>query len=607
MATIKGLTQDPRSGIFYLRRKIPEPLRPAFNCGEFYKVSLGTADRREAEKKFHIANGEYEKKLATFREALKRDGGGALSPEEAQALVERCLTQRAANGFATGGTQVAFILRDLDDLVADLSGERVPSAQSMSAEDWSAYRKSVAGSDEDDEFSPEALARIEADHAARHRPAGTLWFDYHTRVPRRRWRPLLTDAVAAMKRKVGLAEGTLPGIDEPLADALAIALSSPEVRQQLPQVRSMRRRANENRARPDMKLGTVVAAWKKSRSPTPKAIAAADKAVADFTSFIGDIGIGEISATDCFDFRDAVSAMPASMSRAHRKLAFVDQYALYGSREDLARVKPASVKKYLGAIQALLGYAFQEQFVPANVAAGIKVEGYTKRSGRRSFTRDELAKLFAAPLFTAPWTQAHSKSSVSDTTMRWLFLLALFTGGRIEELGQVLLPDVRQEGGIWYIDVDDYIDGVAADETKRVKTDSSVRLLPLHPKLIALGFIDHVEALRATGAAKLFPDLKADALLVQTKEASRRAARIIDQAVSKDPRLVFHSFRHTFKDLCRDADIPVDAHDQLTGHAPANEGGRYGLGRAVKKLDQHLRRITLDDIDWAAIEAASKG
>ncbi len=75
--------------------------------------------------------------------------------------------------------------------------------------------------------------------------------------------------------------------------------------------------------------------------------------------------------------------------------------------------------------------------------------------------------------------------------------------------------------------------------------------------------------------------------------------------MSVDPRLVFYSFRHTFKDLCRDADIPVDVHDQLTGHAPANRGGSYGLGRAVAQLAKHLSKIDLAMIDWTSIEVAA--
>ena len=232
MTKIKGLWEDPRSGIFYLRRKVPEALRPLFNCGELYKVTLRTSDRREAEKQLAIENGEFEKKVAAFRETLKNQGGGALSPDEAKALVERHLTRRSGTGFASGGLDVAFILRELDDAVADLAGERLPTAQSMSPEDWIAYRKRVAGSDTDDELSDETIARLEAELAIRHRPMGERWFDYQQRTPRRRWRPLLAEQVATLKRQIGLSEGNVPGIDEPLADAIAAALASPAVRDQ---------------------------------------------------------------------------------------------------------------------------------------------------------------------------------------------------------------------------------------------------------------------------------------------------------------------------------------------------------------------------------------
>ena len=267
MAKPKGLWRDPRTDIYYLRRRIPDALKPAFACGDFHKVSLGTADLREAERKLAIANGEFEKKVATFRETLKNDGGGALSAEEAQALVERHFTRRSSNGFASGGLDTAFILRELDDAVADLAGERLPTAQSMSAEDWIAYRKRVAGSDTDDELSDEAIARLEAEIAISHRDTGERWFEYQRRTPRRRWRPLLTEQVTALKRQIGLAEGNVPGIDEPLADAIATVLASPEVRAQTPRAQSLRRRPNASRARPDMKLRDLAAEWKAKRKP----------------------------------------------------------------------------------------------------------------------------------------------------------------------------------------------------------------------------------------------------------------------------------------------------------------------------------------------------
>ena len=610
MAKIRYLHSPPGRDDLYFRRKVPAELQALFGCGEFYKVPLGTKDARAAGPLLAIANGEYEKKAALFRETLKDGAAGALSPDEASALVDRHLLARSPGGFASGGLEATFLLMELDRAVDDLAGRHLPTAQSMSAEDWSAYRRRVSGSDEDDESSPETLARLEAEHALRHRTPGEAWLDYQGRVPRRRWRPLLTEPLAALKRRLGLAEGMVPGIDEPLADALAAALRSAEVHQQLPQAPSARRREQAGRAAPDMKLGALLARWRAARMPTPKAIVAFEKAVACFTSYVGDIGIGEITADDCFEYRDAQAVMPASMSRPERALPFAELVARYERRVDVKRVTPASVKKYLGAIQALLGFAFQERFIPANVAAGIRVEGYGKKSERRPFTRKELARLFAAPLFTSSWSKSTTRASVSDGTLRWLFLLGLCTGGRIEELGQILVSDVKRAEGVWYIDVTAHVDADASDDaaelTKRTKNASSVRVVPLHPRLLELGFVAHVEGLRARNVAKLFGDLRPDSLSVQTKEASRLAARVIDKAVSTDPRIVFHSFRHTFKDLCRDADLPKEVHDQLTGHAPADVGGGYGLGRAVTNLARHLGRIDLDCIDWAAILAASR-
>ena len=603
--TPKGLWRDPRSGIFYLRRRIPLPLQSAFACGQLYKVSLGTADQRDAERKLAIANGEYEQKCEQFRDALANGVPGSFTSDEARVLVDRLLTTRSSTGFASGGMDVAFLLKELDDAVADQSGDHRATAQDMSPTEWIAYRKKLAGSDADDEFSPETLARIEAHHASAHRDPGDLWFSFQKRVPHRRWRPLLSFAVAKIKRELKLPEETNRGIDEPLADALADALGSPQVREQVPVLPSARRRANSSRLQPHMKLDALEAKWIAARKPTPKAQAATKTAVRYFKSYIGDVGIGEITPNDLFEFRDAVAVLPKCMPRVHRMMEFVDIHALYADRSGVDRISPQSIKKYLGAVQALLGFAFQERFIPANTGAGIKVEGYTKKSTRRPFTKDELAQLFAAKLFTAPWSQPLSKSKVSDSTLRWLFLLGLCTGARIEELGQILLADIKSEQGVPYIDVTDYVmDEI--DERKRVKTDGSIRVIPLHPKLIALGFLDYVQRMRSSGAVRLFPDLEADSLGVKTKEASRRANRLIDNAVGDDSRLVFYSFRHSFKDLCRDANIPKDVHDQLMGHSPADVGGGYGLGRAIGNLAAHLKRVRFLFIDWDPINVAAK-
>lgn len=162
-------------------------------------------------------------------------------------------------------------------------------------------------------------------------------------------------------------------------------------------------------------------------------------------------------------------------------------------------------------------------------------------------------------------------SRISDVTVFWLFLLAITTGARLEEVGQVALADVKHDGDIVYLDIDEYVvDGDA--EAKSVKTDKSIRLIPVHAKLIELGFIKYCNALAACGQTQLFPDLKENSVGKRTKEASQKINRIIDRHVSVDRRLVFHSLRHAFKSKGDDAGLTDRILDQICGHAPVSHG-----------------------------------
>ena len=61
------------------------------------------------------------------------------------------------------------------------------------------------------------------------------------------------------------------------------------------------------------------------------------------------------------------------------------------------------------------------------------------------------------------------------------------------------------------------------------------------------------------------------------------------------PEVTFHSFRHTFKDLCRNALIPRELHHALTGHASPgqveNVGDSYGEGYSITVKAKELAKV----------------
>lgn len=125
-----------------------------------------------------------------------------------------------------------------------------------------------------------------------------------------------------------------------------------------------------------------------------------------------------------------------------------------------------------------------------------------EQSGRTSFTTSELKSLFDTPLFTAhEWPQG-AKCAAGV----WLPLLALFSGARQAEIAGLQVTNVQHE-------TDTPLLFIVADRKagKTPKTKVSERVIPVHPQLVKLGFLEYVEARAREGVhAWLFPAVAPD-------------------------------------------------------------------------------------------------
>src|SRR3546814_2273848 len=65
-----------------------------------------------------------------------------------------------------------------------------------------------------------------------------------------------------------------------------------------------------------------------------------------------------------------------------------------------------------------------------------------------------------------------------------------------------------------------------------------------------------------------------------------------EKAKIKDPRLNFHSFRHTFKDACRDAGVPADMQYWICGHTGENKVAHdYGVGPSIRVRNEWIQQV----------------
>jgi integrase len=100
-------------------------------------------------------------------------------------------------------------------------------------------------------------------------------------------------------------------------------------------------------------------------------------------------------------------------------------------------------------------------------------------------------------------------------------------------------------------------------------------------------------SLGLNGSLSLWPALRPlDGRPLSTQWSKWFGRFLRGKAGITDRRKVFHSFRHGFKRMARDAGIPEEIHDALTGHAGGGGVGKsYGRGVSLKPLIEAMERI----------------
>jgi integrase len=245
--------------------------------------------------------------------------------------------------------------------------------------------------------------------------------------------------------------------------------------------------------------------------------------------------------------------------------------------------------KYLGKLHAILNWCVKNDLIPDNPAAGQKVENAkATKPTRVNFLPDDLARIFGEK-FTRPFTED-----------QWAMLVALFSGMRASEEGQLKLDSIRHERGVLVF--------VVEEDTK---TLGSQRLIPVHSKLIELGLEERIDELRRKGVTHLFPKWQAAAERAEREAAAKGGIRMINQFYPRfiprrfnvtykaaigihDKRKVWHSFRHTFKTGLARAGVVKSIRDELAGHDDNSAGAGYVHDTSIETLKGAVDKLQFD-------------
>ena len=297
----------------------------------------------------------------------------------------------------------------------------------------------------------------------------------------------------------------------------------------------------------------------------------------------GDVPLIHLNHQRLLHFRDGVlRKVPAHRDRTpkYRGVKLADLLTLDIPESD--RMSVDTQNKYLRRIGGLCGWAVRHEHLSTNPASGLQYKKTKRPDEERSGYSPENLLDMQTALVQLP-TNCHAWKY-------WTPLLAVHSGMRQNEIAQLHLDDIVDKDGVPCFDVN------GRGDDKRLKSKAARRLVPMHPHLVDLGFLDYVEELRRQGEKRVWPDLQ------KTRDGygkpisrwfSRWRKKWLTPADLKQKK-DFHSFRHTFDDRLKQAGVLDVRLPQLMGHSLETDQtfGRYGdllrppqLFEAVKLLD----------------------
>ena len=221
---------------------------------------------------------------------------------------------------------------------------------------------------------------------------------------------------------------------------------------------------------------------------------------------------------------------------------------------------PTTINKYIQKMSLLFSWLADHTEQTTDIFKGLKLKRVKEVNVRSGYTDIELKQFDTWAKEQEPWRM-------------WIALIGRYHGLRSNEACQLYSDDIEQVNGVWCFNIR------ATREDQSLKTEASQRLVPIHSKLLAAGFLDFVASRKGGRVFKELPYRNNCYSHLFGQWFSR------NRPVNKD----FHSLRHTVASKLKAAGIPLQYAAAILGHTnKAISYDRYGGDVPLDKLKEAL-------------------
>jgi integrase len=281
-----------------------------------------------------------------------------------------------------------------------------------------------------------------------------------------------------------------------------------------------------------------------------------DRALNLLDLYFKDKNLMDIEFDDLEDFRDILLEIPKRLT-TYNFFKGKDLDFILENNDDYDKLDNTTINNYIEKVNLYFSYMHKLKYI---IGEDFIIPTYDENGkNREPYTDEEISKIFDL-----------MKNDTLEN--RFITYIAAYMGMRLKEITQLKKEDIIKIGDIFCISIN-------TKEDKTTKTKKSVRIIPIHNKLMELGLLEFVNS-------------KDKELFTITNKNFSSYFRKNYKSLINDEK-TFYCLRHTIIDIFKQSDCKKEHYQAFVGHSQGKDTITmdYGNPFNVKLLAKLLQFI----------------
>lgn len=270
-----------------------------------------------------------------------------------------------------------------------------------------------------------------------------------------------------------------------------------------------------------------------------------------FKFFSPNKEITAISRDDLLKFRNTLALIPTKLNqKAKYKDKSLEQIIHIGKNDP--KLSQVTIQKYMIRVIQFFKYCYNSDYISKSIVNDLNVKVEINPMERKilPYSKDEANSIFKIVQNFKDANKSPSKR-INANDLYYITMIAAYSGMRINEIVQLRARDIIQHNNVLCFSIN-------RDDGKSTKNINSIRLVPVHSKLIELGLMEFVKQRTSTNKS-IFKVSNKDFSEIFRSQIQRKL-------ISSDKQKTFYSFRHYFIDTLVQQEVEPNIIAQIVGH-----------------------------------------